>query len=70
MNCNYYTDNSQRIKEAKEDILLNAITDISSILPCSCHTGFEEWQPSQEEKDSYCFADFRSCPRFETRLKR
>jgi hypothetical protein len=69
MNCNYYADNSQRIKEAKEDILLSAMTDINSILPCSCHTGVQEYEPKHDEKESYCFSDFRNCPRFLTRIK-
>lgn len=71
MQCNFYTDNTQKNADLKANIF-NEIEiikpDFSTLLSCSCHTGLEEWEPSQEEKDIYCFSDFRNCPRFLTRI--
>jgi hypothetical protein len=69
----YFTDNSQKNAALKANIF--TVTEIippdfSTLSSCSCHTGLQEYEPTTKEKESYCFADFRSCPRFETRLKK
>jgi hypothetical protein len=69
MQCNFYTDNTKEIESRKKDTDFMLLVGIEGIPITNCGTGIGEYEPTTEEKDTYCFGDFEKCPRFRTKIK-
>jgi len=70
MNCNYFKDNTKEIESRKKDTDFMLLIGIEGIPKTNCCTGIGDYEPLKEEQEIYCFADFRNCPRFLTRINK